>query len=163
MRNSPDPSVHRQAERQFMEHVERLLGDDRLRVDTTRGRRAVTTLFRSVKPARPDEARNQVRMQMDQAGWRDREALEKMPIGDEIEVVLSQKKMFFLKEVVGKINVICLPPIKALVNRESPQPLRNAEVQKVLTRLSMAGKGSDVPSTVVLVSTSGFEMDAHEL
>ena len=47
MKNSPDPAVHQQLERQMMEHVERLLGDERLRVDTTRGRRSVTTLFRS--------------------------------------------------------------------------------------------------------------------
>jgi hypothetical protein len=146
-----------------MEHVERLLGDDRLRVDTTRGRRAVTTMFRSVKPARPDELQNKVRTEMDQAGWHDREALKTMPLGEEIEVTLSQKKLFFFKEVVGRVHVICLPPTRALVNRQEPQPLRNAEVQKVLTRLSMASKGSDVPSTVVLVSTSGFEMDAHEL
>lgn len=146
-----------------MEHVERLLGDDRLRVDTTRGRRAVTTLFRSVKPNRVDEARNAVRLEMDRAGLKDREVLDKMPIGEEMEIVLSQKKMFFFKEVVGKIHVICIPPIKALAGQQAPQPLRNAEVQKVLTRLSMASKGSDVPSTVVLMSSSGFEMDAHEL
>jgi hypothetical protein len=163
MRNSPDPFVHQQAERQFMEHVERLLGDDRLRVDTTRGRRAVTTLFRSVKPNRVDEARNAVRLEMDRAGLKDRDVLEKMPIGEEMEIILSQKKLFFFKEVVGKIHVICIPPIKSLAGRQAPQPLRNSEVQKVLTRLSMASKGSDVPSTVVLMSSSGFEMDAHEL
>ena len=38
MRNSPDPSLHRERERQMIEHVERLLDDDRLRLDTIRGR-----------------------------------------------------------------------------------------------------------------------------
>src|SRR5437763_1246679 len=45
MKNSPDPAVHQHLERQMMEHVERLLADERLRVDTTRGRRPVTTRF----------------------------------------------------------------------------------------------------------------------
>ena len=37
MKNSPDPAVHQKLEREMMEHVERLLGDERLRIDTTRG------------------------------------------------------------------------------------------------------------------------------
>ena len=42
MKNSTDPSAHRACERRFIEHVERLLKDERLRIDTTRGRRPVT-------------------------------------------------------------------------------------------------------------------------
>ena len=49
MKSSVDPSVHRTRERQFIEHVEKLLDDDRLRVDTTSGRRAVTGLIRDVQ------------------------------------------------------------------------------------------------------------------
>ena len=33
MKNSPDPSVHRQREQQFIQHVERLLNDERLRLE----------------------------------------------------------------------------------------------------------------------------------
>jgi hypothetical protein len=40
-----DPAVHRQKERELLAHVERLLDDDRLRVDTKRGRRPVRTLI----------------------------------------------------------------------------------------------------------------------
>ena len=46
MKNSSDPSVHRQREQQLIQHVERLLNDDRLRVDTTRGNRARLEPFR---------------------------------------------------------------------------------------------------------------------
>ena len=48
MRSSADPSVHREREKLLIEHVERLLGDDRLRVDTSIGRRPVALLRRDV-------------------------------------------------------------------------------------------------------------------
>src|SRR4051794_217379 len=160
MRNSPDPAVHQQLERTIMEHVERLLADERLRVDTTRGRRAVTTLFRSVETG--DEGVELKRV-MSEMGKPDRELQAKMPAGAWMEITLAQKKWFFFKEVVGKIQVFCVSPTKSLLREQEPQPLHNAEVQKILTKLSMAARGTDIPSTVVLVSTSGFEMDAHEL
>jgi hypothetical protein len=160
MRNSADPVVHQQAERQFMEHVERLLGDERLRVDTTRGRRPVTTLFRSVETG--DQA-VELKRAMAEANLPDRELQAKMPVGHWMEVTLAQQKWFFFREVVGKVQVICTSPVKAILAGQPPQPMRNGDVQKLLTKLSMAAKGSEIPSTVVLVSTSGFEMDAHEL
>src|SRR5438046_2972096 len=49
MRNSSDPSTHRQREQRLIEHVERLLNDDRLRIDTINGRRAVATLRGGVR------------------------------------------------------------------------------------------------------------------
>lgn len=160
MRNSPDPSVHQQLERTMMEHVERLLGDERLRVDTTRGRRPVTTLFRSVETG---DKGVELKRVMSEAGRPDRELQSKMPVGAWMEITLAQKKLFFFREVVGKIQVICVSPTKALLKDQEPEPLRNGEVQKILTELSMAARGVNIPSTVVLVSTSGFEMDAHEL
>ena len=54
MKSSIDPSQHRQVERRFIEHVEKLLDDDRLRVDTTRGRRPISSLTR--KTTRTDKA-----------------------------------------------------------------------------------------------------------
>ena len=51
---SSDPSFHRDRERQFVEHVKKLLGDERLRLDTTRDRRPVTTL--NPKPSESDHA-----------------------------------------------------------------------------------------------------------
>src|SRR3954452_15014360 len=160
MRNSPDPAVHQQLERQMIEHVERLLGDERVRVDTTRGRRPVTTLFRAVETGDRGVDLKRVMAEM---GRPDRELQATMPVGAWMEVTLAQKKWFFLREVVGKIQVITVSPTRALLAEQAPQPLRNGEVQKLLTELSMASRGLDIPSTVVLVSTSGFEMDAHEL
>ena len=41
MKNTPDPTFHRDREKQFIEHVQGVLEGDRLRLDTTRGRRPV--------------------------------------------------------------------------------------------------------------------------
>ncbi len=143
-----------------MEHVERLLGDERLRVDTTRGRRPVTTMFRSVESG--DHAVELKRL-MSEMGKPDRDLQSKMPVGLWMEVTLSQKKWFFFKETVGKVQVVCLSPQKALIAGQTPSPLTPAELGKVLTELTMANRGSEVPSTVVFVSTGGFTIEASEL
>src|SRR5688500_5228793 len=155
MRNSPDPAVHQRLERQMIEHVERLLGDERLRVDTTRGRRPVTTLFRAVETGDRGVDLKRVMAEM---GKPDRDLQARMPAGAWVEVTLAQKKWFFFREVVGKVQTICISPTRALLAGERPQPLRNSEIRKLLTELSMASRGLEIPSTVVLVSTSGFEM-----
>ena len=160
MRNSPDPAHHQRLERQMMEHVERLLADERLRVDTTRGRRPVTTLFRSVETGDRGVDLKRVMAEM---GKPDRELQAKMPAGAWLEVTLAQKKWFVLKEVVGKLQVICVSPVRALLAGEAPAPMTNAEIQKLLTELAMASRGSHIPATVVIASTSGFEPNASEL
>ena len=86
MKNSPDPAVHQQLERQMMEHVERLLADERLRVDTTRGRRPVTTLFRSVESGDRGVDLKRVMAEM---GKPDRELQSKMPVGAWMEITLA--------------------------------------------------------------------------
>jgi hypothetical protein len=44
-----DPATHRQLELDFVRHVEQLLDDDRLRVDTTSGRRPVAGMLKTVQ------------------------------------------------------------------------------------------------------------------
>src|SRR3954471_2950135 len=117
MKNSPDPAVHQQLERQMMEHVERLLGDERLRVDTTRGRRLVTTMFRSVETG---DRGVELKRVMAEMGKPDRELQARMPTGAWMEVTLAQKKWFFFKETVGKLQVICVSPTKALLAGQEP-------------------------------------------
>lgn len=160
MKNSPDPAVHQKLEREMMEHVERLLGDERLRIDTTRGRRPVTTMFRSVNAG--DKAVDLKRV-MAEMGKPDRDLQNKMPVGSWLEVTLSQKKWFFLKETVGKLQVICISPTRSLIAGKTPEPMRNSDVQKLLTELSMATRGSEIPATIVIASTSGFEMEVNEM
>ena len=49
MKSSTDPFAHRQAERRFIEHVDRVIDDERLRVDTNRGRKPVTSFQRTIR------------------------------------------------------------------------------------------------------------------
>ena len=103
MKTSPDPSVHRQREQQIIQHVERLLNDDRLRVDTTRGNRAVTTLLRDV--ARTDRAVELKRLMSD-LNVPARELQSRMPVGESLEVTLSQTSWWVLKNVVGRLRAL---------------------------------------------------------
>ena len=81
MRNSPDPSLHRERERQMIEHVERLLDDDRLRVDTVRGRVPAVMLLRDV--SKSDHAIDLKRL-MAEMNLPDRELQNRMPTGQTI-------------------------------------------------------------------------------
>src|SRR5687768_11432080 len=158
MKNSPDPSVHRQREQQLIQHVEKLLNDDRLRLDTTRGNRAITTLLRDV--SRGDKAVELKRMMSD-LGIPDRELQGRMPVGESLEVTLSQTSWWVLKNVVGRLRLVCVSPTKALLKGESPAPVATPELQKIIAALPPSLGG--VPTTVVLVSTSGFTIEAHEV
>jgi hypothetical protein len=158
MKNSSDPTVHRQREQQLIHHVERLLNDDRLRVDTTRGNRAVTTLLRDV--ARSDRAVELKRMMSD-LGVPDRELQARMPVGESLEVTLSQTSWWVLKKVVGRLRIVCVSSAKSLLKGEAPAPVATSELQKILAALPPSLGG--VPTTVVLMSTSGFTIEAHEV
>src|SRR6266550_3165128 len=103
MRNSSDPMFHKEREEELVRHVERLLEDDRLRVDTTRGRRPVRTLIRDVNLM--DKGVDLKRL-MSARGQTDRELEGRMPVGKSMEVVLSRKKWGFLKSPVGRLRVV---------------------------------------------------------
>jgi hypothetical protein len=156
MRNSPDPSVHQARERQFMAHVERLLSDGRLTVDTTAGRRAVPGLM--PQATKTDRATDLKRL-MSEMDRPDRELQNRMPVGESLEVTLRTKKWFILTKVVGRIRVVCVSPARALLAGEAPRPLDLAATRKVLSEIPPPG---GVPTTVVIVSTSGFDINAHE-
>jgi hypothetical protein len=59
------------------------------------------------------------------------------------------------------MHVRCVSPTKEILANESAQPMNSGAVQKALTEVSPARGG--IPTTVVLVSTSGFTLEAHEL
>src|SRR5688572_26119196 len=129
MKNSPDPAVHRQREQHLIQHVERLLNDDRLRLDTSRGNRAITTLLRDV--ARTDRAVELKRLMSD-LNVPDRELQNRMPVGESLEVTLSQTSWWVLKKVVGRLRVVCVSPTKALLKGERPEPVGTADLQRLL-------------------------------
>ena len=157
-RTSLDPTAHRQREQQLIEHVQRLLEDERLRIDTKLGRRPITAFIRDV--SRSDRSVDLKRM-MSEMNLPDRELQNRMPVGETIEITLSQKKMWVLRTTVGRLRVVSLSPTRALLRGDEPKPLSPTDVNKFLS--SMPPSLGGVPTTVVLLSTSGFTMEAHEL
>src|SRR6185437_4299367 len=91
----------------------------------------------------------------------DRELQGRMPVGEVVEVTLSQKRMWFLRQAVGRLRVVCVSPTRALLRGDVTQPMTPTEVNKLLS--SMPPSLGGVPVTLVLLSTSGFTMEAHEL
>ncbi|HWP39792.1 MAG TPA: hypothetical protein VNL70_02615 [Tepidisphaeraceae bacterium] len=156
MRNSPDPSVHQAREQQFMAHVEQLLSDSRLIVDTTAGRRAVPNLF--PQATRSDRGTDLKRL-MSELNLPDRQLQSRMPVGQSMQVTLRARKWWILSRVVGRIQVQCVSPTRALLLGETPKPLDLQETRRILNELPAGGA---VPTTVVLLSTSGFEINARE-
>jgi hypothetical protein len=158
VRTNLDPAAHRKREQQLIEHVQRLLEDERLRLDTKYGRRPITAFIRDV--SRSDKSVDLKRM-MSEMNLPDRELQSRMPVGEMVEVTLSQKKMWVLRQAVGRLRVVCVSPTRALLRGDMPQPMTPTEVNKLLS--SMPPSLGGVPVTLVLLSTSGFTMEAHEL
>jgi hypothetical protein len=158
IRTSSDPAVHRQREHQLIEHVQRVLEDERLRIDTKLGRRSITAFTRDV--SRSDKSVDLKRL-MSEMNVPDRDLQNRMPVGETIEVTLSQRKLWVLRSIVGRLRVITISPTRALLRGEEPKPMSASDVNKALCQLPPSLGG--VPVTVVLLSTSGFTIDAHEL
>jgi hypothetical protein len=158
MKNSTDPSLHRQIERRFIEHVERLLDDDRLRLDTTRGRRPITILQR--RTTRTDKAEELHRL-MGEMGRPDREFEAMMPKQEAVEVDLLQKRWWIFNDTVGRVRAICVAPQKQLVAGQAPAPMTKVQTERFLSALPPPLKKA--PTTIVLLSTSGFAKDAQEV
>src|SRR5205085_49461 len=111
---------HRQREQRLIEHVQRLLEDERLRIDTTKGAKSVVSLVRDV--ARFDGG-VELKRTMSEMGLPDRELQNRMPIGEGVEVTLSQKKWLLFKTVVGRMRVVCTSPTRQLLRGEQPEAM----------------------------------------
>jgi hypothetical protein len=158
MRNSPDPTIHKAAEQQMIAHVERLLEDGRFMVDTTGGRRTVPGFMLSVEKS--DRATD-LKRTMSEMNVPDRELQQRMPLGQTMQITLRKAKWLIFHRTVGRIEVICTSPVRSLVAGEAPPPMDAAEARKIIAENSSAD--AQVPTTLVLVSTSGFTMQAREL
>ena len=164
MKKSLDPTFHRDRERQFIEHVRNLLGDDRLRLGTRRGVHPITTLMPSITEGEPGVVRGEkVKRLMLELGVADRELQSRMPVGERLEVALRQRNFWMFKKTVGDLVVACVSPTRALLKGETPEPLTAAEVNALIGQFKRGSGGPDVPATVVLMSTSGFAPGARDL
>ncbi|HEV7300531.1 MAG TPA: hypothetical protein VGN72_14290 [Tepidisphaeraceae bacterium] len=142
----------------MIDHVTRLLDDDRLRIDTVRGRRAITEFVKDVKQG---DRGTDVKRTMTDLDKPDRTLQSQMPLGESIDVVVSQKKWGFIKTPMGRLHVVCVSPTRDLVAGGSPAPMSRGDVTKVLSSVPPAPAG--VPSTVVIVATGGVALEAHEM
>jgi hypothetical protein len=156
MKITRDPSIHRTREEQMIQHVEKLLADDRLRVDTTAGRRSITGFIRDV--TRQDGALALKRL-MTEVDVPDRELQARMPIGKTLDVTLTRTRMMFFTQISARIRVACISPTRELLLDQEPAAMGTGDVDKVLKSLPSL----PVPTTVVLVSTGGFDDEAREL
>jgi hypothetical protein len=68
--------------------------------------------------------------------------------------------MLLFKSVVARMRVVCVSPTRALVAGEEAKPMTKSDIVTVMGDLPPALGG--VPTTVVLLSTSGFTVEAHE-
>jgi hypothetical protein len=158
MKCSVDPSVHRQRELELIAHVRGLLDDPRLRVDTAQGRRPVSSLLRDINQS---DHSVELKRLMGESGMPDRELEGKMPIGQMLDVLLAKRKLLLLRQPVGRLKVICVSPTRALLKGEPPRPMETGDIHKVLGEIPPPLKGA--PTTLVLMSTSGFTLEAHEI
>src|SRR6185437_1322931 len=85
----------------------------------------------------------------------DRELQSRMPVGQVLDVALTRTRWFFFPQTVGRIRLVCVSPSRDLLAGNEPKPMTSAEVSKILA--AMPPPLGNVPTTVVLVSTSGFE------
>src|SRR5215212_35834 len=146
MKSSPDPITHRQREQAFIAHVEKLLDDDRLRVDTKRGRRGLGAFM--VNRSRSDRGTDLKRI-MSEMGKPDRDLQDKMPVGETIDVELWQKKWWFLKDVVGRVKAMCVSPTRNLLTNELAEPMEKRDVDQLLRHLPPPL--NNAPTTLVLM------------
>jgi hypothetical protein len=153
-----DPAVHRQLEQSFIAHVEQLLDDDRLRIDTIRGRRPVAGMMRFVNHTNKAV---DVKRVMSEMRLPDRELQNRMPVGESLDVTIQQRKLLLFKGAVGRLRAVCVSPTRALLAGQAAQPLKSADVLKVIGEIPPPLNG--VPSTIVVMSTSGFTLEAHEV
>jgi hypothetical protein len=158
MKNNPDPAIHRQREKAFIAHIEKLLDDDRLRVDTRRGRRSLGVFM--INRSRSDRGTD-LKRTMSDLGKPDRDLQDKMPLGETIDVELWQKRLWFFKEVVGRVKALCVSPTRSLISGESAAPMSKREVEQLLRQLPPPL--GNAPTTLVVMSTSGYAPEARDL
>ena len=157
MSESSDPAIHQRLERQFIGHVERLISDDRLRITTSRGRKSAVTLIRDVSFT---DRGVELKRLMSELGKPDRQLEHQMPVGKTMDVALSRKRWWLFKSPVGRFRAMSLPPSRALVSGQSPEPISVADLNKAIasTPPPLAG----IPITLTILSTSGFSPEARE-
>ena len=158
---NPDPSFHRDAERRFVAHVERMLEDDRLKIPTLRGRKSIAPT-RGVQASvqRRDRAVELKRLMID-LGKADRQLQDAMPIGEGIDVELLRKRFLVFPTVIGRLRAVCISPTTSLLQGSRFGPMSKGAVEEIINQYAPGRERA--PTTLVILSTGGFTADAKDL
>jgi hypothetical protein len=156
--NPESPADHQAAERKFMDHAQQMLTDSRFAIDTVSGKRSVKGFQTIVR--RDDRAVELLRL-MSELDRPDRQLQQQMPVGQRVEATYWVRRWLVWHRVTARVRVICTSPSRALVTGAAVSPVGAAGVQRLLAE-QPPPLGRE-PLTVVLVSTSGFAQDTHEL
>ena len=140
-----------------MRHVRGLLADPRLVVDTSLGRRPAASLRQVAQSS--DASIDLKRLMATERP--DRAFEERMPVGQTLETQFAVTSWMIFHKIVGTVRVAVVPPTQALLRNQPPRPMSLSQTKRALAQLPPPLRG--VPATVVLVSTSGFDVEAHEL
>jgi hypothetical protein len=157
MRNTPDASWHQAREKEIVSHIEQLLDHPKFVIDTSNGRKNTLGVNRAV---RSFDKSVELKRQMSQVRP-DRQLEAQMPTGRLMEATFSVRKWLILQDIIGRLVVAVVPPTRELLKDESPEPMSVGETRRQLSAVPPPLPG--VPTTLVLVSTSGFAPDAREL
>jgi hypothetical protein len=152
-----DPAVHQQHERHMLAHVEKLLQDGRLKLETVDGKKNIAAMNANVN--RIDKGVELKRI-MAEMGKPSRELESQMPSGKFLDVTFSKTRWWVLKSNQARFTFVSQSPIRALLAGESPAPMNLAELKRITGEIPPPiGK---VPWTIVVTSTSGFTQDAKD-
>ena len=162
MKQTTDPAIHQEREKAFFQHVQAVLNDDRLRLLTKSGRRSIAATFPHVTMGQPGVARGEsVKRLMMQLNLSDRSLQQRMPVGERLQVLLRRRSLWMFKQPIGRLLVMSWSPTESLLQGEIAKPMEPADINALLAGQKQLS--DDLPSTVVVMSTSGFSPQAVEL
>ena len=157
MRSTPDAGWHQAREHEAVAHVQKLLTDPKFVIDTLHGQRPAGRLKQQVVPS--DRLVDLKRLMAQHRPDRAFEAT--MPVGRTLTSTFSMDRWWVFQQIVARLVVTVYSPTKALLDGESAPPMTAGETRRAIAAVPPPlGK---VPTTLVLVSTSGFDVDAREL
>jgi division protein CdvB (Snf7/Vps24/ESCRT-III family) len=108
------------------------------------------------------ERGERVKRMMMELGVADRALQQQLPVGERLVATLRQRNFWMMTRPVGRIVALCVGPTKALIQGETPTPMNAERVNETLAADRLASDRG-IPTTVVLMSTSGFTADAAEM
>lgn len=156
-----DPIFHRDAEERFYAHVERLLEEDRLKVDSLRGRVSTAgTSRKTVIAIKRDDRAVDIKRMMIELNKPDRDLQERMPKGQLLDLEIKRRRFLMFPKTIGRFKAVSVSPTRALLDGSRFGPLSKGAVEEVIRKFASTDAA---PTTLAILSTAGFTADAKSL